>query len=359
MEKEARTLVSAGYRVSVLGWDRTAALPLREEKDGYVIHRLPIKAEFGKGLANFPALLGWQLGLSRWLVRHRKEFDVVHACDFDTVMPALILKWTTGKRVVYDIFDFYADHLRATPEWIKAIIRRIDLFAVEKVDAVILADENRRSQLAYAQPERLTFVYNTPDEIPIPDLERSLPRPQFTIAYVGLLQVERGLMTLLDVLEKHPDWGLWLAGFGGDQELILQKASRLPHVHFFGRIPYEKALALSQAADVLIATYDPAIPNHRYSSPNKIFEAMMLAKPIIVAHNTNMDRIVSSEQCGMVVNYGVDVELELALRQLADDRDLRRRLGLNGRRAYESTYRWEIMANRLIHLYRQLLAANG
>ncbi len=62
------------------------------------------------------------------------EYDVIHACDFDTILPAILIKSLYGKRLVYDIFDFYADHLRATPMIIKMIIRRVDLWAIGRAD---------------------------------------------------------------------------------------------------------------------------------------------------------------------------------------------------------------------------------
>ena len=51
---------------------------------------------------------------------------MVHACDFDTILPALMCKWLWKIKVIYDIFDFYADHLRATPNLIKRMIRAVD-----------------------------------------------------------------------------------------------------------------------------------------------------------------------------------------------------------------------------------------
>ena len=92
---------------------------------------------------------------------------------------------------------------------------------------------------------------------------------------------------------------------------------------WYGRISYQQALELSQQADVLFATYDPAIPNHQYSSPNKVFEGMMLGKPIIVAKHTNMDRMIKDANCGIIVEYGDTVDLENALALLAKDCGLR------------------------------------
>jgi glycosyltransferase involved in cell wall biosynthesis len=175
------------------------------------------------------------------------------------------------------------------------------------------------------------------------------------LAYIGLLQVERGLFEVLEVLRRHPDWHLDLAGFGGDQESLLETAYALPNVTWHGRISYEQTLRLSANADALFATYDPSIPNHRYSSPNKIFEAMLLSKPVVVARRTNMDEIVSRHDCGLVVEYGCVDELDAAFACLASDASLRRRLGLNARRAYDTVYGWERMRERLLALYAAVL----
>jgi glycosyltransferase involved in cell wall biosynthesis len=128
----------------------------------------------------------------------------------------------------------------------------------------------------------------------------------------------------------------------------------MTNIAWHGRVPYQIAMQLSGEADVVIATYDPVIPNHRFSSPNKVFEAMLLGKPIIVAHDTNMDRIITQAECGIIIPYGDEAALESALQRLQDEPGLRLRLGENARRAYDTTYSWQIMQHRLIDLYEQL-----
>lgn len=352
VEKEARALTGAGYTVRALGWDRTAALPARELREGWEVLRLPIRAEYGQGMANLPALLRWQRELWRWLADHRAEYDLLHACDFDTVLPALLAKFLFRKRVIYDIFDFYAEHLRRTPGWIKALIRRLDLWSASLADALILVDEARRPQVRGARPRRLEVIYNSPEEIPTP--AAALPGP-FLLVYVGQMQVERGLFEVIEVMRRHPEWRLDLAGFGGDEAALLEAARPLPNITWHGRVSYEQALRLSAASDVLFAIYDPAIPNHRYSSPNKVFEAMLLGKPVVAARGTNVDSIIKQHDCGLVVEYGRVEALDSAFARLAADSGLRRWLGANGRRAYDNVYGWARMRERLLVLYAAVL----
>jgi glycosyltransferase involved in cell wall biosynthesis len=361
VEKIARALAGAGYEVRLLGWDRSASLPALSRGNGLEVRRLPIRAEFGQGLANLPNLLRWQWGLWSWLARNRRDYDAIHACDFDTVLPALLAKKLWGKKVVYDIFDFYADHLRSTPGRLVRLIRAADLGAINRADAVILADDSRREQIRGSSPRRCTVVYNSPEDLRC-ELEGSFaPAAAVTpgslrLCYVGLLQVERGIMELLEVLSRRPQWRLDLAGFGGDEAAITAKIRAMPNVAWHGRIPYRQALGLSLQADTLFATYDPAIPNHRYASPNKVFEAMMLGKPVIVARGTNMDRMIAAAGCGIVIEYGDTAALEDALARLAAGPELRRKLGENARRAYDATYSWAVMEKRVTSLYQELLA---
>lgn len=115
VEKAARVLSKVGYTITIVGWDRSGELPLIEKKDYATVVRVRIKAAYATGLANLPSLIHWELSLLGWLLFHYKEYQLIHSCDFDTILPALTMKWLFGKKVVYDIFDFYADHLRKTP----------------------------------------------------------------------------------------------------------------------------------------------------------------------------------------------------------------------------------------------------
>ncbi len=359
VEKEARSLSKGGYSVQILGWDRTGGLPEKEELGWAQINRQSIRSGFARGLMNILPLLRWQVHLLAWLVRHRREYDIVHACDFDTILPALVCKKIFHKKVIYDIFDFYADHLRATPASIKRLIRHVDLWVIGQVDALLLVDEQRIEQIAGAHPKRLAVFYNTPEDVS-PELASSTTDDiSIHLVYVGLVQFERGLLDILEVMRRHPEWKLDLAGFGGDEEQIRKAAEDTPNVTWHGRVRYETALLLSSHANVLVALYDPRIENHRYASPNKIFEAMMLGKPVIVARDTHMDRIIEQAGCGLVVDYGDVAGLEGALVRLDKDPRLRLRLGQSGRQAYEQKFSWTLMERRLLDLYHEIQSVPG
>ncbi len=128
----------------------------------------------------------------------------------------------------------------------------------------------------------------------------------------------------------------------------------MPNIHWHGKIDYQESLALYFHSDVILATYDPSIANNRLGSPNKIFEAMMLGKPVIVAENTNMDRVIRETNAGIIVRYGDLESLENSLSTLCENPDLGSKLGAAGRKAYENQYSWLKMETRIINLYESV-----
>lgn len=355
VEKTAQALSRAGANVLVLACDQSGKYPKNELKEGWSIVRFRLGSVNLKGLANLLSKVLWQIYLVFWLVRHAKEYDIIHACNFDTVLPALIVQKLFSKKVVYDIFDFYADTFNRVGGQLKQTIRNWEISIIRKPDAIILADEKRVSQIAGSKPQKLEFIYNSP-----PDMKNQLKpmgRPllsQFHISYVGMLEYRRMLKELIDIVKNHPEWSLSLAGFGRDEMAIKDDISNISNISWYGVVSYQQALELNCAADTLFAAFDPRVPNHQYSSPNKLFEAMMLGKPIIVAKNTAIDDLVGLLNSGVVISYGNSADLEEAINKLASNPSLKMQLGQNARIAYEQEFSWNRMADRLVNLYEFL-----
>jgi glycosyltransferase involved in cell wall biosynthesis len=123
-------------------------------------------------------------------------------------------------------------------------------------------------------------------------------------------------------------------------------------------VPYEEIMRQSINADLLFALYDPSIPNNKYASPNKLFEAMMCGKPIIVSEGTSMAKIVEKYASGLVVPCDDIDAIKEAVLRLKNDPRLRQMLGKNGKEAFDSFYNWNIMEKRLLDVYDKLTASS-
>ena len=98
----------------------------------------------------------------------------------------------------------------------------------------------------------------------------------------------------LDNVEFH------IGGYGVLADDIYKISQRDDKVFFYGKLQYADVLALERQCDIMLALYDPAIPNHAYAAPNKFYEALALGKPIIMFANTGMDIVVRENQIGAV-----------------------------------------------------------
>ncbi|HHY53713.1 MAG TPA: glycosyltransferase family 4 protein [Clostridiales bacterium] len=354
VDKEASALEECGFNTVVIAWDRKNQFPRHERIGRRDIYRVKVKAGIAKGFKTLGGLIKWNICLLYNLVKYRNRYQVIHACDFDTIIPAVFCKLLFRKTVVYDVFDFYADMLRKAPNWLRRIIRRVDLFLMQFVDAVIIADDSRLKQIEGAKYKQLVVIYNSP-HITL-QLDGNEKKAGLVVGYVGLLQKERGIFEMIEVIKNHPEWQMVIGGYGAEEDEVRLMVEGSSNVKFVGQVPYEETMAIYSNSDVIFATYDPSIPNHKYSSANKLFEAMMLGIPIIVARGTGMDEVVRKYDLGFVVEYGNKNQLEDVLVNIASwDVQKKREFSERARRVFQENFSWEIMEKRLTDLYEKIL----
>jgi glycosyltransferase involved in cell wall biosynthesis len=174
------------------------------------------------------------------------------------------------------------------------------------------------------------------------------------VVYSGNLIERRCILELVEAVGRCEGTEIIIAGFGPKAfvDKLIAAARKWGNVFYIGKnSSLEESLALVSTADVVFSVNDPAVPNNRMMSSNKLFEAMMLGKPVVVNRGTSMEQKVSTLNCGLVVEDGSPESLARALRFLMEKPALAQQMGDNGRRAYERRYQWQFMADRLAKLY--------
>ncbi len=356
VHKICRCLAQDGCSVRLLVWDRQQNLTGTDSLE-YTVDKFNLKAPYDKLSAIWYLPFWWMYELY-YLLRH--PADVIHACDFDTLVPAILAKILKGTKLCYTIYDFYADNLPIRiPAFIRKMVASAEKHGIGYTDALFLVDEARYVQVKGAKIQDLTYIYNTPPDMydPCSPVTKNTGSKMgsVTIFYAGALHEDRGLKQVITAINEMPDVELILAGVGSIINYLDKISAEHKHkIQYLGWLSYEKVIQYTISADILFAFYNPAVPNNRYASPNKLFEAMMCGKPIIVNDNTSMAEIVRKEDCGIVVPYGDVDATKRAILTLKNDPALCRRLGENGRRAYETKYSWKIMEERLLKIYRGL-----
>ncbi len=360
IHKVAQDLSTRGYEVTLLVWDRTRSAPVPPNAR-YRIHAFQFRAPYDKATIAFYLPIWW---LYELYFLWRGGYDILHACDLDTLFPAILVKALGRKKLCYLIYDFYADNLPdgrlgSARHALRALVGAAERTGVGCADVLFLVDESRAQQVRGARVRKLVYLYNTPRDYYTECLDAKQGTKgsddELLFFYAGGTEENRGVQFMLDAIDNMDRVRLLLAGAFLDERVLTRLKDKAERAQYLGWLPsYDEVLAWTLAADALFRFSDPTWAKTRYASPNKLFEAMMCGKPIIVSDGSRMADIVREERCGIVVPYGDVESLKRVITLLRDNQQLRSELGRNGRRAYEEHYNWDIMAGRLLDTYSSL-----
>ena len=95
--------------------------------------------------------------------------------------------------------------------------------------------------------------------------------------------------------------------------------------------------------------------SNNYGSPMVLFEFMAMGKAIVAADLPPIRDVVQNGETGLLVERGNSAAIEQAIRLLADNPQLRERLGRQARQAVMEDHNWETNARRVVELAEELV----
>jgi len=363
LTKQARTLADQGYSVDILYWNRgidegdnkIKAEKMKKEIRGNIYEIKTRRSLYGRGVFNFYPRGCYIIKVFIFLVRNWKNYSAIHAIDFDSALPVFLYIFFNKKvKFVYDIADFIESYSSPIPNFIRKAIRILDKQIMKKANAIILPDENRIQNIPLHLRHKVYIVNNAPDI----DLEKikkisktiSLKNPdKINLIYYGAFSRDRGINILLESAEKMKDKiDFYFAGWGELEWLIKKYSKKLSNIIYLGLLSQDEVLAYLSLIDVSYIVYSPAYEHNRLASPNKLFEAIILGKPVIVAKGTSIDKIVKDYNLGYVIRY--EKEDLLNVLQNLRKKTLNRKI-----KELRKIFGWEESKKILISLYNKLL----
>ena len=364
VEKEARTLAAAGYRVTVVA-DGVAGLPDRESRDGIEVRRVARRGPPIPGLR----FVVHELRLARVLRALRA--DVYHAHDSNALIPVAWASRARGVPFVYDAHDLWLgrprrERSRGYFALSQAFYTAVERWLVPRAAATLTVSEpiarhlERRYRL-----ERVHLVPNYPDlagPVVAKDL-RSLPggaaigeEPPLVL-YLGGLMAGRGLEQLVDAIGLVQSVQLVLLGQGPLANDLKHRAAGLgagDRVHVLAPVSPDQVIAYAASADIGVSPIVPSCLNYRYSLPNKLFQYMAAGIPVVASDFPQVRAVVEGEACGLLVDTERPPAIAAAIERIIAAPLEAEAMGDRGRRAVEARYHWEAAGRMLREIYRQL-----
>lgn len=324
----------------------------------YTNYEVQLKSEMGKGISNIFQLMIYQFFLLKILIKTRKQYDVIHSFDLDSGLVSLICSHIFNKKLVYHIADFYVDSRGGIPYFLKKVIRKIEYYVIAKANSVIICTEQRREQIAGSKPKKLYIVHNVPlinqtsKVHEITQSEKSENEKKFKVGYVGGLSKIHFTKEIIETISCNNNILLNIAGYGEFSSVVEEYSEKYDNIKYHGRIDYNTALSLYDKCDLMLMMYDPSVPNHKFSAPNKLYEAMALGKALIVAKGTGIDDIVEKENMGIAIDYSKE-DFEEAILFLLNNPSVLKQMKNNAQNLYEK-YSWKKMKNRIQDIYNAI-----
>ncbi len=177
---------------------------------------------------------------------------------------------------------------------------------------------------------------------------------------------DRGIEQAMDAILQVPDAVLVVMGFGnqsGDQSTrdpYVATSRRAPYagrVHVIDPVPPTELLSWSASADVMVMAVQPRSENHRYMTPQKLWEALAAGVPVVAADLPGFRSVVEEVGCGELVDPTSPAAIAAGIRRLLDrGSEGLRAVGDKGLAAAHDRYNWEVQAEVLEGIYAELLA---
>jgi glycosyltransferase involved in cell wall biosynthesis len=343
--------LSKRYSVVALGWNRENVQldsPMLNRSVSFRWFKKPAPYGSYRVALLYPLFWIWVLGNLFSLMPR-----MVHACDFDAVVPSIFYKLFSKSKVAFDSFDRIAMAFIPTKKRVlfSSVNFAEDLMASAS-DLLITVSMSRLYTFRYL-PKKYRVILNCPSRLELQKMSglHLADDNCFLAVYTGQITSDRGLELLGTAITHFKDSRLVVAGRPINRRL-LKWLKGIDCVRYLGILSHDDALAIQAQSDVIPILYDPDIPINRVASPNKLFEAMMLGVPVIA---NVCPEIIKRTGCGLLASFDTSSVVD-SLRHLKESKDLRSELGNNGREAFLSKYNWEIMEQRLLDEYATILS---
>jgi glycosyltransferase involved in cell wall biosynthesis len=228
-------------------------------------------------------------------------------------------------------------------------LRRVDRAAFGAADIVVADTETHARFIAQLTDTRVEVCFVGAEErLFTPGWNAAEP---FTVLFVGKLIPLQGIETILAAAKRVPHIRFRVVGSGQLDALLGKRTANVDHVHW---VDYEALPAELHRAGCALGIFGTSDKAQRVI-PNKAFQALACGTPLVTADTAAARELLVDGESALLVPAGDSEALAQAVRRLAEDADLARRLGAGGRAVYELHASEAVLGRRWRSLVEGLL----
>jgi glycosyltransferase involved in cell wall biosynthesis len=379
VEREARVLAKAGFRVTIIWPDAyPPSFADRPVDWGPGIRFLAAPARARGYVFGFPWL--WGGAMHRLALRERPL--AFHAHDLNTALAALSAARKADALFVADFHEWFSENVHWNPwrkvwrplsDFKRSLFRGVERLVLRQADEVVtVCDEIARELPATVYPRKkpVRVIRNIPSFSAQPTRQYvplkqalGLPAERFVVLWQGGVGPTRMIEPLIQALPLAPAMVLVLRGpgidrYGADYARIATRCGAAERLLLLPPVPSADVVAAARGADAGIWTLPNLCKNFYYALPNKIFEYLAAGLPVLAADFPEARRIVTGYEVGLCFDPYDPASIAAQVNRLAGEPALANRTRANVPRALadmRADHEWEKLAD----MYRELARSVG
>lgn len=357
VRKNINAFLNLGYAVSYYGINRVGHSKYYEG-DFITRGNLKILVE-EKPISNrfrgFLQLIKFIKNLAKFIKSNNP--DIIVVTNEELFLVSFFLKKELKQRMVIDAID--ALDLRSKENFIIDYLLKTYVSFVRENTKSIVEVEEFRSNLRPTFKQKTVIIRNTQD---IFDLKSNLTQNEKYKSIIsnkfiycsGTLNKDiNGIELLIEAIHSFDGIKIVVAGFITDFKLIKLLKNNSKNVFFLGSIPLEDSIYLLSKSLCCFAYYSPSIKNFKLAAPNKVYEAFMIGKPLLINCECVISNFCVENGFGFAAKYNNINKLILNIKNIlsVDNWDIKSSVIKNN---FKTNYTWEKESLKWEEAFNQL-----
>jgi glycosyltransferase involved in cell wall biosynthesis len=372
VRNEAKTLIAAGYQVSVVCPGRSGE-PWYESIEAVDVYRFPSWSPANNvwGYLTEYIFAMVSIAVLSVLVLSRDGFDIIHVANPpDCIVPIIGIYKLLGKSVVYDQHELCPELFAAKfgGSWFpRGLLFLLERYSYQIADQVVVTNDSYKeiAMQRGGRPEsKVTVVRNGPSlpDFSIRDVDPVLrAKAPNIIAFAGVTGVQDGLDYLCQALH-HLCYGLGQKDFYciilGDGDALDGVKALARELRVEDKVWFAGWVSDPDLYARYISTADICVVPDSYNDYNnrstfvKVMEYMAARKPIVAFDLLETRRSAGAAASYARVNDAADFAQKLA--DLIANPSLRYSMGESGYLRVQSELAWEYSVPKLLSVYEKV-----
>jgi glycosyltransferase involved in cell wall biosynthesis len=350
-------------------FESTQSINVRGNFQIRFIQSMGYKSHFGFGRLLDHLQLGFNL-------RKRLKFETppdISFIGYPPIEPAYVMStWLRkhGKPYMLDVKDAWpAILLRGVPESLRPLGRIAltpyflamkktfkNATSISSITAPYLEWCNKSANREQSKYDRITpltvqklIVHKRENEAAKKTLNELgiLDDDRFKLTFIGTLNSAFDFTPIIQAV-KNLDVQLIIAGDGPQYQKIKEDCKEIDNVLLLGWIDMSLANVLMARSSIMLAPLRD-LTDFRMSMPNKFFDAMQNAKPILTSISGYTGDFLVHHQIGVEYSSGDVNQLEEIINRLASDPDSIREMGQRAKEVFDNYFDFDTVYGSLVY----------